>query len=500
MNNKAWPFLVSRNQYLDYRTVVAPSFISQAGITNLLARAAGGKLTQPGHAVYREIKGFQEVENKALVFRVVEILKNEIYPNEPNEILKDPYGREIFFIEGIVIENNTRAKVTYEDFDNTHKQLLKCYRQFWEHSDPFQAPVQSLEPFYLQIDYNSSQLVILDEMEPFIIKTKAPRSIEKYKSLKRVYSEDINQEISSVIFAPDSNLLAVRYNQVVLIWNWGKQKEVCRLGKPLKGLLKFWTTSSVAFNKNKHCLASAMINIYSQEIINLWDVNTQKISQDFLVHQALEAKYGCILALTFSPNGEILASSSKDKNKTIKLWNISTEQQILTLRQNSPARSISISPNSKFLASGHEDGTIKIWNIETGEEISSIQAHSSWIQSLAFSSDSRILASGGDENAWDDELNYIRIWKINTQGNINTEESISLLGHKKQVNSIAFSPDGQTLVSGSNDRDIKLWNLRTRETICTLSEHTDVVTSVAFSPDGQTLASGSKDGTFKIWQ
>ncbi|MFM6370305.1 MAG: WD40 repeat domain-containing protein, partial [Dolichospermum sp.] len=70
-------------------------------------------------------------------------------------------------------------------------------------------------------------------------------------------------------------------------------------------------------------------------------------------------------------------------------------------------------------------------------------------------------------------------------------------GHSYSVNSLAYSPDGQTLASGSWDKTIKLWNARTGNLLQTLG-HSYSVNSLAYSPDGQTLASGS--GTIKIWR
>jgi WD40 repeat protein len=76
----------------------------------------------------------------------------------------------------------------------------------------------------------------------------------------------------------------------------------------------------------------------------------------------------------------------------------------------------------------------------------------------------------------------------------------TLRGHSSSVNSVAYSPDGQTLASGSRDGTIKLWNVKTGNLLQTLTGHSSWVYSVAYSPDGQTLASGSGDKTIKIWR
>jgi WD40 repeat protein len=72
-------------------------------------------------------------------------------------------------------------------------------------------------------------------------------------------------------------------------------------------------------------------------------------------------------------------------------------------------------------------------------------------------------------------------------------------GHSEQVNSVAFSPDGKYLASGSRDKTIKLWDVETQREVKTLQGHSWSVTSVAFSPDGKHIASGSWDSTVKVW-
>lgn len=72
-------------------------------------------------------------------------------------------------------------------------------------------------------------------------------------------------------------------------------------------------------------------------------------------------------------------------------------------------------------------------------------------------------------------------------------------GHSSEVTSVAFSPDGKVIASGSDDNSIKLWNVATGRLLRTLSAHSNSVYSVAFSPDGKTLATGSTDKTIKLW-
>ena len=88
----------------------------------------------------------------------------------------------------------------------------------------------------------------------------------------------------------------------------------------------------------------------------------------------------------------------------------------------------------------------------------------------------------------------IRLWDVNKGELLRVLE-----GHTNRVSSVAFSPDGTTLASGSFDNTIRLWDVATGNQISPLRGHTGPVLSVAFSPDGKTLVSGSEDRTVRIW-
>jgi WD40 repeat protein len=106
--------------------------------------------------------------------------------------------------------------------------------------------------------------------------------------------------------------------------------------------------------------------------------------------------------------------------------------------------------------------------------------HTEWVDSVAFSPDGRTLVSG----SWD---NTIKVWDVNSGTELRT-----LAGGTEKVNSVAFNHDGRTVASGSFDNTIKLWDVVSGRELRTLSGHANPVRSVAFSPDGRTLASGGE--------
>ena len=117
-----------------------------------------------------------------------------------------------------------------------------------------------------------------------------------------------------------------------------------------------------------------------------------------------------------------------------------------------------------------------------------LTGHTSGVRSVAFSPDGCRIVSGSEDN------NTIRVWDGTTGSSLMT-----LTGHTEDVRSVAFSPDGRRIVSGSYDKTIHVWNGTTGSSLMTLTGHTDYVVSVAFSPDGRRIVSGSSDSTIRVW-
>ncbi|MEA5578432.1 serine/threonine-protein kinase [Anabaena sp. UHCC 0451] len=177
-----------------------------------------------------------------------------------------------------------------------------------------------------------------------------------------------------------------------------------------------------------------------------------------------------------NPHPRLSASISVSKNLTIKH---NLDSQINTL---------AFTPNSQILASGDDSKNIKIWDVHTQRLITNISAHKQAVKSVAFSPNGQILASASDDKT-------IKLWNVHTW-----QEIITLKGHLHAVKSVAFNYEGNILASGSWDKTIKIWDVNTGAEICTLTGHQLQINAVAFSAKNDILASASCDRTVRLWK
>ena len=486
MKTTAWPFLVSRNYYLDYRTVVAPDFIYEARITNLLARITEGELTPPETAVYREIHG-SPIGDFAVFFRIAKATKLDIQAGENHEALKDPFGREIYVIEGLVIRENCRELLlTSAAITAAHNIVMSAYHQFWKLTEP--APAQSVGSFDIPIATDSEPFLDLKRLEPFIVEHFSSSTLRTWTKLILKRTLDAGFSVNSIAFSPEGEHVAARCNnQNVQQWSLNQ------LDKP-ETLLELQVDelpSTITYSPDGRLLVCGSY-LDRRNIVWRWNRFTNEKEKPLYERKLFQADLmpGTLLTVAFSSDSRFLAGGSKEGR--LLIWDLERQEKKDTLAQKLTAiNAIAFSPNGETLVSGEQNGTIRFWKPGSRLDLPLLQSGLPPITSLAFSPDSKLLAC-----SCADDIGHACciIWVMATR------EQRILLEQKTAINCVAFSSDSRILVIASQDGSIWLWDLEKEQEVFAVTAHQGAVTTVAFCPTKPILASGSKDGTIKLWE
>jgi WD40 repeat protein len=276
--------------------------------------------------------------------------------------------------------------------------------------------------------------------------------------------------VSSVALDPSGRLLAaVGDDHLVRVFDAETGKLVYRWASHVD-----WVRASV-FRPDGSVLATSG----ADRRICLWNVAAG--SRPRYLSEPLQVVY----TLAYSPNGRILAAAGYAD----KIWVFDADQGKLLRELAAPGsdiRAISFSPDGARMAAAGRSGTLRIWDTNSGQQMSDVKISSRRICALAYSPDGKYLAAAGQQR-------IVRLLDA-----MSGKPVADLPERSGEVLTLCFcGPD--VLASGGSGNEIHLWDIASRQERSVLAGHTGSITTLVFNPSLQTLISGSFDTTVRVW-
>jgi WD40 repeat protein len=321
-----------------------------------------------------------------------------------------------------------------------------------------------------------------------------------------------NASTFTIGLSPDgTRLVSASGNGAIKLWD-------ARTGDEIRTLKQHAGVTMVTFSAN----SARFVSVGDDKTIRIWDAQTGNELR------TLSSQPHDINTVVFSRDGRRLASSSRamfvaNDESPVKLWDVDTGKELNSFAEfKHTVLSLAFSPDGKRIASGGADNKVVLWDADSGEEVFEFTGHAGGVSHVTFSQNGHWLASASYDQTiklWDirsdqelHKLNQIyrqfadpllaplslKKWKDHAF-EILRDRSRTLPGNASRVTSITFSPDGERLISASEDGAIKIWDARTSEDLRTIPGYTGPIVSLAFSGDGGQLVSASRDGSINVY-
>lgn len=284
-----------------------------------------------------------------------------------------------------------------------------------------------------------------------------------------------DEPINSVAFSHDGNSILTGSNDKTARL-WDLQGNLLQTFKGHEDGI--W---SAAFSPDDNSILTGSVD----KTARIWDLHGREL-QDFIGHEDV------IWAVAFAPDGKSVLTGSADK--TARLWDLHGKVLQVFEGHEGSINSVAFSPDGKYILTGSWDKTVRLWSLD-GTRHQVFPGQEDYINSVGFSPDGKNIFTG----SWD---KTVRLWDL--KGNMLQE----FRGNDGYVSSVAFAPDSKSLLTvssaisfnipGSEDNTACLWNLQ-GNVLQVFKGHQGRINSVAFSPDGKNVLTGSWDKTALLW-
>ncbi|KAJ3127168.1 hypothetical protein HK100_009892 [Physocladia obscura] len=372
---------------------------------------------------------------------------------------------------------------------------------------------------------NSVNAVAISTDEQFVVSGSSDKTVKIWDAQTSALQNTLEghtSEVHAVVFSTDGqHVVSGSSDKTVKIWNaqtgtlhrtleghsdWVKAVAISADGQFVVSgsedmTVKIWNTLTGSlqetFTGHNGVVSTVAVSENGQFVVSgSWDL-TVKIwdSQTGTLQRTLEGHSSWVNAVALSANGHFIVSGSHDK--TVKIWDTQTGALQKTFEGHiNSVNAVAISANGQFVVSGSSDNTVKIWCVQTGAMQRTLDAHSYMVTAVAISANGQFVLSASADQT-------VKVWDVEIaeepEGQSCYAVAVNTNGYKNLVSATPVSTNEQFVVSGSNDKTVKVWNAKTGIVQKILEGHSDYVHAIAISTDEQFIVSGSEDSTVKIW-